>query len=119
MGSFDSGSDPAAGVAVDLNGNVWVAYNIGCSPVKCGYVKKYNGSTGAVIGTYTGSGLIDGPTTVAVDFNNNIWVKNGANEPTIVLDSQTGALLASYTGLTVWADDPSGLIYRYFVLGRR
>jgi secreted PhoX family phosphatase len=61
-----------AGVAVDLNGNVWAANDF--NP---GSITELSGSTGAVMGSspFSGGGVNE-PDGIAVDGSGNVWTAN-------------------------------------------
>ncbi|HVK26650.1 MAG TPA: hypothetical protein VM677_35320 [Actinokineospora sp.] len=70
LGSFPHGNENAQGVAVDRDGNVWVAHSL------------YNTTTVGHLrtdGTYVGNVTLpggNGPTGVAIDTNGKVWVAN-------------------------------------------
>jgi streptogramin lyase len=59
----------ATGVAVDQDGNVWLADYSGSSLIELG-------SNGSILRTLTAAGGIDYPNSLAIDGNGNVWVAN-------------------------------------------
>ena len=99
-----AGNNPY-GIAVDANGNVWVA-NFSTFTVS-----KLNGSTGATIGTYA---VGTRPVGVAVDANNNIWVSHYSSNDVYKLNGSTGAVIGIYAvGATPYgiAIDANGYVW--------
>ncbi|MFA6666447.1 MAG: hypothetical protein WCT06_07720, partial [Armatimonadota bacterium] len=85
IGTYNVGKRPW-GIAVDVDGNVWVSNNAAST------VTKLNGSTGAVIGTYNSGSY---PTGIAIYADNNIWIANNKLSPDNVtkLDGSTGLII--------------------------
>jgi hypothetical protein len=80
-------SSPVA-VAIDLNGNAWVANHGNSSVTEI----VASGSSGTV---FSGGGL-NAPSGVAVDASNNVWVSNGGNSS--VTEIGTGGAYTNYPG---------------------
>ncbi|VVB75632.1 Virginiamycin B lyase [uncultured archaeon] len=101
MGTYSIGTfADVNGVAVDMNGNIWVA---GSTSDGNGLIVKMNGSTGDVMGSYSIKGNPPASAThlagIAVDYANNIWVTNfSTNAGTSVskVNGSTGALIGTY-----------------------
>jgi hypothetical protein len=74
-------SSPVA-VAIDLNGNAWVANNGNSTVTQI----AASGSTGTV---YNG-GSLNAPSGLAVDASNNVWVANGGNSSVTEIGSGGG-----------------------------
>ncbi|MFD1146891.1 Vgb family protein [Saccharothrix hoggarensis] len=71
LGSFPHGHSRAQGVAVDNEGNVWVAHALDVGTTTVGHLRTD--------GTYVGNVQLpggEGPTGVAVDSNGKVWVTN-------------------------------------------
>ncbi|MEX2542000.1 MAG: VWA domain-containing protein [Trueperaceae bacterium] len=88
LGCFEHGDAFAKGVAVDRDGNVWVAHGnlAGASPT-VGRLRTD--------GTFVGNvDLLDGsgPTGVAVDANDKIWVTNANTDDVMRIDPRAGPL---------------------------
>lgn len=65
--------EPAA-IETDIDNNVWVSYT---HPL-CGFVQKYNGTTGAVLSTFKfEQGL--SPGDIVADKNSNLWITTAFN----------------------------------------
>jgi len=80
-------SSPAA-VAIDLNGNAWVANHGNSSVTEI----VASGSSGTVFN----GGSLSAPTGVAVDASNNVWVANGGNSS--VTEISSGGAYSNYSG---------------------
>jgi sugar lactone lactonase YvrE len=71
LGSFPHGHPRAQGVAVDMDGNVWVAHALDNGTNTVGHLRTD--------GTFVGNVVLpggNGPTGVAVDTNGKVWVTN-------------------------------------------
>ncbi len=86
LGAFGHGSQNAQGVAVDGDGNVWVAHSL-------------NGSTTVghlrTDGTYVGNVPLPGgvgPTGVAIDSNGKVWVTNISTDNAQRIDPDAGPI---------------------------
>ena len=108
---FTVGSDPE-GVAVDSNGNIWVA-NKGNGTVGTvsgdSNVMELN-SSGDVIGTYA-AGVE--PDSIAIDSSDNVWVTN-LDSSTVTELSPNGTIIGTYTvgnGPDAIAIDSSGNVW--------
>jgi hypothetical protein len=89
LGAFQHGATSAQGVAVDFNGNVWVAHAIGGNTV--GHLR----TDGTFIGNVSlGSGV--GPTGVAVDTNGKIWVTNYNTHNAMRIDPNLGPIVNGF-----------------------
>ncbi len=92
MACYAHGNDSAQGVAVDGNGNVWVAHSLSSTTV--GHLRTD--------GTFVGivdlpGGCTDlpggcGPTGVAVDANGKIWVANLGSSTAMRIDPDAGPI---------------------------
>lgn len=71
LGAFPHGSNNAQGVAVDADGNVWVAHSLIGNATTVGHLR----TDGTYVGNVTLPGG-SGPTGVAVDSNGKVWVAN-------------------------------------------
>jgi len=88
IGSYSVGNN-SIGVAVDSNGDAWVAGGgVG------GGVAKINGLTGSLIGNYTAGSNSYG---VAVDASDNVWVANAYGGNVSKINGATGALIDNYS----------------------
>jgi streptogramin lyase len=98
--------DAPISVAIDGNGNIWItnfggqcSWSSGCISDAGGTgpgdsnVIELNGTTGAVMGTYT---VGSGPEAIAIDGNNNIWVANYSSNNVTELNGTTGAVVGTY-----------------------
>ncbi len=80
------------GIAVDYNGNVWVANSGGNS------VTELSNSGAAISGTSGfNAGAMSAPVALAVDLNNNIWVANSGNS-TITQLTNSGSAGTPFLG---------------------
>jgi hypothetical protein len=70
LGSFPHGNTYAQGVAVDADGNVWVAHSLN-NATTVGHLR----TDGTFVGNVTLPGG-NGPTGVSVDTNGKVWVAN-------------------------------------------
>ncbi len=70
LGTFPHGGSSAQGVAVDADGNVWVAHSL-FNATTIGHLR----TDGTFVGNVTLPGG-NGPTGVAVDSNGKVWVAN-------------------------------------------
>lgn len=71
LGTFPHGNQYAQGVAVDREGNVWVAHSIIGGQTTVGHIRTD--------GTFVGNVALpggSGPTGVAIDSNGKVWVAN-------------------------------------------
>jgi streptogramin lyase len=84
-GTFSGVGNYPYGVAIDMDGNVWIANDSA--------VVKVNGLTGAVIGSY---GAANTPAGVAVDASNQVWVVNMGDQTLSKLNASTGATIGTY-----------------------
>lgn len=86
LGSFTHGNNNAQGVAVDGNGNVWVAHSLfGATTV--GHLRTD--------GTFVGNVPLPGgtgPTGVAIDANGKVWVANISTDNAMRIDPNAGAI---------------------------
>lgn len=86
LGTFPHGNANAQGVAVDKNGNVWVAHALfGATTV--GHLRTD--------GTYVGNVTLPGgtgPTGVAVDSNGKVWVTNITTNNAMRIDPAAGPI---------------------------
>ncbi|SDP88151.1 hypothetical protein [Lentzea jiangxiensis] len=84
LGAFSHGSQYAQGVAVDNDGNVWVAHSLnGATTV--GHLRTD--------GTYVGNVALPGgvgPTGVAIDSNGKVWVTNISTNNAQRIDPDAG-----------------------------
>lgn len=84
LGAFAHGSQNAQGVAVDRDGNVWVAHSLsGATTV--GHLRTD--------GTYVGNVALPGgvgPTGVAIDSNGKVWVTNISTNNAQRIDPDAG-----------------------------
>ncbi|WP_367129012.1 hypothetical protein [Saccharothrix sp. HUAS TT1] len=71
LGAFPHGNPRSQGVAVDTEGNVWVAHSLDAGTTTVGHLR----TDGTYVGNVTLPGG-DGPTGVAVDSNGKVWVAN-------------------------------------------
>lgn len=71
LGTFPHGHSRAQGVAVDMDGNVWVAHALDFGTTTVGHLR----TDGTFVGNVTLPGG-NGPTGVAVDTNGKVWVTN-------------------------------------------
>ncbi|MFT7841736.1 choice-of-anchor P family protein [Saccharothrix sp. BKS2] len=71
LGTFPHGNARSQGVAVDNDGNVWVAHSLDAGTTTVGHLR----TDGTYVGNVTLPGG-DGPTGVAVDTNGKVWVAN-------------------------------------------
>ncbi|SDG65010.1 hypothetical protein SAMN05216553_11049 [Lentzea fradiae] len=71
LGAFSHGSQNAQGVAVDGDGNVWVAHSLLGPATTVGHLR----TDGTYVGNVTLPGGV-GPTGVAIDSNGKVWVTN-------------------------------------------
>lgn len=86
LGSFPHGNTFAQGVAVDRDGNVWVAHSIlGGGQTTVGHLR----TDGTFVGNVTLPGGA-GPTGVAVDTNGKIWVANLNTNNAMRIDPDAG-----------------------------
>jgi streptogramin lyase len=81
VSSFSCCSDPA-GIAIDRNGNVWIADNNASAVVELA-------STGAVIHTTSVLGGNGGPKGIAVDGAGNVWAANFFGDALVELAGST------------------------------
>lgn len=82
------------GIAVDVKGNVWVAFDDGTDGSSVSNLSKYDGKTGAIIGTYL---VGNNPHGVAVDNNGNIWTANYGDQTVTKINGSTGAVIGTYS----------------------
>lgn len=86
LGSFAHGAPNAQGVAVDGDGNVWVAHSLfGATTV--GHLR----TDGLFVGNVTLPGG-NGPTGVAVDSNGKVWVANINSNNAMRIDPNAGPM---------------------------
>lgn len=85
LGSYPHGNAYAQGVAVDGEGNVWVAHSITASQTTVGHLR----TDGTFVGNVTLPGGA-GPTGVAVDGNGKIWVANRDTDNAMRIDPDAG-----------------------------
>jgi hypothetical protein len=85
LGSYPHGNTFAQGVAVDGDGNVWVAHSILGSQTTVGHLR----TDGTFVGNVTLPGGA-GPTGVAVDTNGKIWVANRDTNNAMRIDPDAG-----------------------------
>jgi sugar lactone lactonase YvrE len=81
-----------AGVAVDLNGNLWVVDQGNDRVVKFSESGQYLSSFGS---PGTGNGQFGRPTSIAIDASGNLWVTDAANNR-VEKFSASGAYLAQF-----------------------
>ncbi|WP_433272852.1 hypothetical protein ACQPZF_17500 [Actinosynnema sp. CS-041913] len=97
LGTFPHGSENAQGVAVDGDGNVWVAHALfGATTV--GHLR----TDGTYVGNVTLPGGV-GPTGVAVDTNGKVWVTNISTNNAMRIDPALGGVGGG--GFTIGAVD--------------
>jgi streptogramin lyase len=85
-------------LAIDANGNVWIA-NCGsalCATTGVGSVAEL-ANTGALIGS-TSAGGINVPYALAIDLNSNAWVANYGGNSITELNTSLAPVAAAYTG---------------------
>ncbi|MBB4905982.1 choice-of-anchor P family protein [Actinophytocola algeriensis] len=88
LGSYPHGNTFAQGVAVDRDGNVWVAHSIlGGGQTTVGHLR----TDGTFVGNVTLPGGA-GPTGVAVDTNGKIWVANLNTNNAMRIDPDAGPI---------------------------
>lgn len=85
LNSYPHGNANAQGVAVDGEGNVWVAHSILGSQTTVGHLR----TDGTFVGNVTLPGG-NGPTGVAVDTNGKIWVANRDSDNAMRIDPDAG-----------------------------
>jgi DNA-binding beta-propeller fold protein YncE len=86
LGVFPHGNNSAQGVAVDADGNVWVAHSLnGATTV--GHLR----TDGTYVGTVALPGG-NGPTGVAVDSNGKVWVANFNSNNAQRIDPDAGPI---------------------------
>lgn len=83
---YSHGNDSAQGVAVDGNGNVWVAHSL-FNATTVGHLR----TDGTYVGNVTLPGG-NGPTGVAVDANGKIWVANINSNNAMRIDPAAGPI---------------------------
>ncbi len=97
LGTFAHGAPNAQGVAVDGDGNVWVAHALfGATTV--GHLR----TDGTYVGNVTLPGGV-GPTGVAVDTNGKVWVTNISTDNAMRIDPALGGVGGG--GFTIGAVD--------------
>jgi hypothetical protein len=84
LGSFAHGFDRAQGVAVDDEGNVWVAHSLDIGTT-VGHLR----TDGTFVGNVTLNGSV-GPTGVAIDSNGKVWVTNYNSHNAMRIDPDAG-----------------------------
>ncbi|MDU0288323.1 hypothetical protein [Saccharothrix longispora] len=85
LGSFPHGHPRAQGVAVDVDGNVWVAHALDNGTNTVGHLRTD--------GTFVGNVVLpggNGPTGVAVDSNGKVWVTNINSDNAQRIDPDAG-----------------------------
>jgi streptogramin lyase len=87
LNAYPHGNTYAQGVAVDRDGNVWVAHSILGSQTTVGHLR----TDGTFVGNVTLPGGA-GPTGVAVDTNGKIWVANRDTNNAMRIDPEGGAI---------------------------
>ncbi len=86
LGTFNHGNNNAQGVAVDKDGNVWVAHSLfGATTV--GHLR----TNGTFVGNVSLPGG-NGPTGVAVDANGKVWVANINSNNAMRIDPNAGPI---------------------------
>jgi hypothetical protein len=86
LGTFSHGFENAQGVAVDMDGNVWVAHSLfGATTV--GHLR----TDGTFVGNVTLPGG-NGPTGVAIDRNGKVWVANINTNNAMRIDPAAGPI---------------------------
>ncbi len=85
LNSYPHGNSVAQGVAVDGEGNVWVAHSILGPQTTVGHLR----TDGTFVGNVTLPGGA-GPTGVAVDSNGKIWVANRDSNNAMRIDPDAG-----------------------------
>lgn len=85
LNSYDHGNENAEDVAVDLNGNVWVAHSLFGNTV--GHLTTDGTIVGNVPLSFQGG---DGPTGLGVDENGKIWVTNAGSDDVMRIDPNGG-----------------------------
>ncbi|WP_436494230.1 hypothetical protein [Actinokineospora sp. HUAS TT18] len=86
LGAFPHGSENAQGIAVDRDGNVWVAHALfGATTI--GHLR----TDGTYVGNVTLPGG-NGPTGVAIDTNGKVWVTNINSNNTQRIDPNAGPI---------------------------
>ncbi|MEU4765767.1 hypothetical protein AB0H12_21165 [Actinosynnema sp. NPDC023794] len=98
LGSFPHGHNRAQGVAVDMDGNVWVAHALDNGTNTVGHLRTD--------GTFVGNVVLpggNGPTGVAVDTNGKVWVTNINSNNAQRIDPDAGPVGGG--GFTVGAVD--------------
>lgn len=87
LGTFPHGKDTAQGVAVDRDGNVWVAHSILGAQMTVGHLL----TDGTFVGNVTLPGGA-GPTGVSVDSNGKVWVTNLQSNNAQRIDPDAGPI---------------------------
>ena len=98
LGTFPHGHPRAQGVAVDSDGNVWVAHALDTGTNTVGHLRTD--------GTFVGNVVLpggNGPTGVAVDTNGKVWVTNINSNNAQRIDPDAGPVGGG--GFTVGAVD--------------
>jgi hypothetical protein len=87
LNSYPHGNTFAQGVAVDADGNVWVAHSILGGQTTVGHLR----TDGTFVGNVTLPGGA-GPTGVAVDTNGKVWVANRDTSNVMRIDPDAGPI---------------------------
>jgi hypothetical protein len=87
LNAYPHGNANAQGVAVDGDGNVWVAHSITASQTTVGHLR----TDGTFVGNVTLPGGA-GPTGVAVDTNGKVWVANRDTNNAMRIDPDAGPI---------------------------
>jgi streptogramin lyase len=87
LGTFPHGNTFAQGVAVDAEGNVWVAHSILGPQTTVGHLR----TDGTFVGNVTLPGG-SGPTGVAIDSNGKVWVANRESHNAMRIDPDAGGV---------------------------
>jgi len=89
----DASLNAPTGIAIDANGNAWVANEAGTGVTELS-------SIGTVLSTattgFTGSGNVLGPQGIAIDRSGNVWLANTAANSVVELTS-SGGFTGNYT----------------------
>ena len=91
------------GVAIDVNGNAWVA-----NDVFGGQIVEFTGSSPTTFSTHSGGGLA-GPEFVAFDPSGNLWVTDYSNPGALSEFNSSGAAISTTAYSGGGLDDPDGI----------